>query len=127
VSQFSVPRSRGEGAGFSEVQTSLRTEVRPPLLFIFLAKKETSWSSLEVRRSLGQDISRFCMYPELKLCHSSLYPGTIRRQLVYRSMDTQDMLRGKHRKTSHLASPEARSPTTASPGYPNTPEKQELD
>ena len=39
---------------------------------------------------------------------------------------------GKHKNTSnrnqcHLAPSEPSSPTTASPGYPNTPEKQDSD
>jgi hypothetical protein len=42
------------------------------------------------------------------------------------------MLRGKGKNTSNrnqgcLASPETSSPTRASPGYPNTPEKQDSD
>jgi hypothetical protein len=41
------------------------------------------------------------------------------------------MARGKHKKLTnrnqgYLASPEPSSPTTASPGYSNTPEKQDL-
>ena len=42
------------------------------------------------------------------------------------------MLRGKlknisNRSQGYLASSEPNSPTIASPGYPNTPEKQDLD
>jgi hypothetical protein len=42
------------------------------------------------------------------------------------------MVRGKHKCISnnnqaYLASSEPSSPTTASPGYPNTPEKQDSD
>jgi hypothetical protein len=42
------------------------------------------------------------------------------------------MVRGKHKNLSnrnqgYLASSESSSPTIASPGYPNTPEKQDLD
>ena len=42
------------------------------------------------------------------------------------------MLKGKHKKISnrnqgYWASLEPSSPTTASPGYPNTPEKQDSD
>ena len=47
------------------------------------------------------------------------------------SRDNQ-MVRGKgknisHRNQGYLASSEPSSPTTASPGYPNTPEKQDSD
>ena len=42
------------------------------------------------------------------------------------------MAKGKHRNVTNrnqgiIAASEPNSPTTASPGYPNTPEKQELD
>jgi hypothetical protein len=42
------------------------------------------------------------------------------------------MVRGKHKNISnknhrYLASSEPSSPTTASPGYPKTPEKQDSD
>ena len=42
------------------------------------------------------------------------------------------MVKGKHknltnRKQDHLTSSEPSTPTTASPGYPNTPEKQDSD
>jgi hypothetical protein len=42
------------------------------------------------------------------------------------------MVKGKHknltnRNQDHSASSEPSTPTTASPGYPNTPEKQDLD
>jgi hypothetical protein len=42
------------------------------------------------------------------------------------------MVKGKHknftnRNLGYLASSEPSSPTTASPGYPNTPEKQDVD
>jgi hypothetical protein len=42
------------------------------------------------------------------------------------------MVRDRHnnisnRNQGYLASPEPSSPTTASPGYTNTPEKQDLD
>jgi hypothetical protein len=42
------------------------------------------------------------------------------------------MVRSKHkniinREQCYLASPEQNFPTTASPGYPNTPEKQDSD
>ena len=42
------------------------------------------------------------------------------------------MAKGKHknptnRNQGHMATSEPSSPTTASPRYPNTPEKQELD
>ena len=42
------------------------------------------------------------------------------------------MVKGKHknltnRNQDYLASPELNTPTIASPGYPNTPEKQGLD
>jgi hypothetical protein len=42
------------------------------------------------------------------------------------------MAKGKHknltiRKQDYLASSETSTPTIASPGYPNTPEKQDLD
>jgi hypothetical protein len=42
------------------------------------------------------------------------------------------MVRGKHKNISnrnqgYLASSEPSSPTIASPGYPNTPEKQDSD
>jgi len=40
VPLFSVPRSRRESAGFSEVLTLQRVQVRPPLLLTFLAQKE---------------------------------------------------------------------------------------
>ena len=42
------------------------------------------------------------------------------------------MVKGKHknltnRNQDHLASSEPSTPTTASPGYPNTPKKQDSD
>ena len=44
----------------------------------------------------------------------------------------KQMVKGKHnnptnRNHGHMATSEPSSPTTASPGYPNTPKKQELD
>jgi hypothetical protein len=53
---------------------------------------------------------------------------------IARPIKTRDkeMLRGKHKSMSnrnhcHLISSEPSSPTTESPGYPNTPEKQDPD
>lgn len=36
----------------------------------------------DLRNSLGQDPSGFCLYPELTLCHSSLYPNPMGREMV---------------------------------------------
>lgn len=47
VLQLSISRSHGEKDGFIEVQTILRAQVKPPLLFIFQAQEEPIWSPLD--------------------------------------------------------------------------------
>jgi hypothetical protein len=66
--------------------------------------------------------------------HTQVYMTEKPQSETERPVNTMDnqMVRGKCKKISnrnqdYLASSEPSSPTTASPEYPNTPEKQDLD
>lgn len=140
----------GERAGFSEVLTFLRAQVKPLLLLTFLSQEEPSWSLQDTGTEnqlvtgcfwflfvLGANpVTQFSVpkYPwkrsGLPVVLTYRLTGGSNHCQTARPADTRgkQMARGKgknlsNRNQGHLASSEAKH----IPGYPNTPEKQDFD
>ena len=76
----------------------------------------------ETQSSIGAEIA---LQVHRKFKHQTVTTGPTKAR------DNQ-MVKGKHRNVTNrnqgnMAASEPNSPTSASPGYPNTPEKQDLD
>jgi hypothetical protein len=146
----SISRSHGETAGLPGVLTHLKAQVRPPLLLWVPA-----WGPLDKRTNQQSWTGSFwfssvpCKWPCVTVLHTQIHPS--RENWSPRSANKQankrdkpqletawpsdipdnQMAKGKgknisNRNQGYLASSEPSSSTTTSPGYPNTPEKQDL-
>jgi len=150
VIQLSEHTPHGGRAGFLEMRTIMKAQVRLPLLLTFLAQEEPPRSALDkgTKEQFGKGFFQFLPTPRadpvpphsihrspwekdsLQECwHTGLQMG----QATVRDSKTRDkqMARGKRKKLSNrnqgnLASAEPSSPTRASTGYPNTSEKQDF-